>query len=78
MEDVTDHVGAKIVFLQFRQQTETLQGVLVASGEKDEHQVSKQMLKFAQGIPVSTKATAVCRAVVTDFVSPSPSSLWKV
>jgi aspartyl-tRNA synthetase len=45
--------GAKIVFLQFRQQTETLQGVLVASGEKDEHQVSKQMLKFAQGITVS-------------------------
>ena len=44
--------GAKIVFLQFRQQTETLQGVLVASGEKDENQVSKQMLKFAQGITV--------------------------
>lgn len=41
------------MFLQLRQQTETLQGVLVASGEKDEHQVSKQMLKFAQGIPVS-------------------------
>jgi aspartyl-tRNA synthetase len=46
--------GAKIVFLQFRQQTETLQGVLVASGEKDEHQVSKQMLKFAQGITVGS------------------------
>lgn len=44
--------GAKIVFLQFRQQTQTLQGVMVVSGEKDEHQVSKQMLKFAQGIPV--------------------------
>ena len=43
--------GAKIVFLTFRQQTHTLQGVLVVSGEKDEHQVSKQMLKFAQGIP---------------------------
>ncbi len=30
-----------------------MQGVLVVSGEKDEHQVSKQMLKFAQTIPVS-------------------------
>ena len=47
-----DAIGAKIVFLQFRQQTQTLQGVMVVSGEKDEHQVSKQMLKFAQGIPV--------------------------
>lgn len=47
-----DSSGAKIVFLQFRQQTQTLQGVMVVSGEKDEHQVSKQMLKFAQGIPV--------------------------
>jgi hypothetical protein len=46
-------VGAKIVFLSFRQQTHTMQGVLVVSGEKDEHQVSKQMLKFAQTIPVS-------------------------
>ncbi|KAK4683929.1 aspartyl-tRNA synthetase, partial [Tremellales sp. Uapishka_1] len=43
--------GAKIVFLTLRQQTLTLQGVLVVSGEKDEHQVSKQMLKYAQGIP---------------------------
>jgi hypothetical protein len=45
--------GAKIVFLTFRQQTHTMQGVLVISGEKDEHQVSKQMLKYAQSIPVS-------------------------
>jgi hypothetical protein len=45
--------GAKIVFLTLRQQTHTLQGVLVVSGEQDEHQVSKQMLKFAQTIPVS-------------------------
>jgi aspartyl-tRNA synthetase len=29
-----------------------MQGVLVISGEKDEHQVSKQMLKYAQSIPV--------------------------
>ncbi|WVR06240.1 aspartate-tRNA(Asn) ligase [Kwoniella sp. DSM 27419] len=43
--------GAKIVFLTFRQQTHTLQGVLVVSGDKDEHQVSKQMLKYAQLIP---------------------------
>ncbi|RSH89279.1 aspartate--tRNA ligase dps1 [Saitozyma podzolica] len=43
--------GAKIVFLTFRQQTHTMQGVLVISGEKDEHQVSKQMLKYAQSIP---------------------------
>ncbi|WRT67651.1 aspartate-tRNA(Asn) ligase [Kwoniella shivajii] len=43
--------GAKIVFLNFRQQTHTLQGVLVVSGEKDENQVSKQMLKYAQLIP---------------------------
>lgn len=45
--------GAKMVFLQFRQQTETLQGVLVQSKDTDEHQVSKQMLKYAQTIPVS-------------------------
>ncbi|WVQ65914.1 aspartate-tRNA(Asn) ligase [Kwoniella botswanensis] len=43
--------GAKIVFLAFRQQTHTLQGVLVVSGEKDENQVSKQMLKYSQLIP---------------------------
>ena len=49
----SSHSGAKIVFLTFRQQVHTLQGVLVVSGEKDEHQVSKQMLKFAQTIPVS-------------------------
>lgn len=46
--------GAKIVFLTFRQQTETIQGVLVASKDDDPHQVSKQMLKYAQQIPVST------------------------
>jgi hypothetical protein len=46
--------GAKIVFINFRQQTHTIQGVLVVSGEKDEHQVSKQMLKFAASIPVSS------------------------
>jgi aspartyl-tRNA synthetase len=45
--------GAKIVFLAFRQQTQTLQGVLVISGDKDENKVSKQMLKYAQGITVS-------------------------
>lgn len=51
---VTLTLGAKIVFLQFRQQTETMQGVLVVSTMADEpHQVSKQMLKYAQGIPVS-------------------------
>ncbi|WVN88768.1 aspartate-tRNA(Asn) ligase [Cryptococcus depauperatus CBS 7841] len=43
--------GAKIVFLTFRQQTHTLQGVLVISKENDEYQVSKQMLKYAQLIP---------------------------
>jgi hypothetical protein len=48
--------GAKIVFLTFRQQTHTMQGVLVISGEKDEHQVSKQMLKYAQSIPVSRRS----------------------
>ncbi|KAK8858461.1 aspartate-tRNA(Asn) ligase [Kwoniella newhampshirensis] len=46
--------GAKIVFLTFRQQTLTLQGVLVVSGDKDEHQVSKQMLKYATLIPTET------------------------
>ena len=46
-------IGAKIVFLSFRQQTHTLQGVLAVSGDDAEHQVSKQMLKFAQLIPVS-------------------------
>lgn len=46
--------GAKIVFLQFRQQVETLQGVLVMTNKEDDpHQVSKQMLKYAQTIPVS-------------------------
>ena len=45
-------IGAKIVFLTFRQQTHTLQGVLVVSKESDEHQVSKQMLKYATLIPV--------------------------
>ena len=49
--------GAKIVFLAFRQQTETLQGVLVISGDKDENKVSKQMLKYAQGITVSSASS---------------------
>ncbi|KAL1408373.1 aspartate--tRNA ligase dps1 [Vanrija albida] len=47
--------GAKIVFLQLRQQIETLQGVLVASTKEDDpHQVSKQMLKYAQQIPAES------------------------
>ncbi|WVQ96826.1 aspartate-tRNA(Asn) ligase [Kwoniella sp. CBS 9459] len=46
--------GAKLVFLAFRQQTHTLQGVLALSKESDEHQVSKQMLKYAQLIPTET------------------------
>ncbi|GMK53643.1 hypothetical protein CspeluHIS016_0102290 [Cutaneotrichosporon spelunceum] len=46
--------GAKMVFLAFRQQTETLQGVLVQSKETDEHQVSKQMLKYATTIPAES------------------------
>ena len=58
--------GAKIVFLAFRQQTETLQGVLVISGEKDENQVSKQMLKYAQGITVSLLSTASVPYVVAE------------
>lgn len=60
-----DEIGAKIVFLQFRQQTQTLQGVMVVSGEKDEHQVSKQMLKFAQGITVRLHlAVQICVAEI--------------
>ncbi len=47
-----------MVFLQFRQQTETLQGVLVQSKDSDEHQVSKQMLKYATTIPV--RSTPPC------------------
>ncbi|KAL7420281.1 aspartate--tRNA ligase dps1 [Cryptotrichosporon argae] len=47
--------GAKIVFLQLRQELQTLQGVLVAtSNENDPHQISKQMLKYAQGIPTES------------------------
>lgn len=53
--------GAKIVFLAFRQQTETLQGVLVISGDKDENKVSKQMLKYAQGITVSRRRSITCK-----------------
>jgi hypothetical protein len=70
---LTDLAGAKIVFLTFRQQTQTLQGVLVISGEKDEHQVSKQMLKFAQLIPV--------RQSLPSFIhlsSVSPGSISRV
>jgi len=66
--------GAKIVFLQFRQQTETLQGVLVASGEKDEHQVSKQMLKFAQGITVRFWSYWSCSLLMSRL---NPSSLLR-
>ena len=43
-----------MVFFQFRQQTLTLQGVLIETkSDKDDHQVSRQMLKYAQSIPVS-------------------------
>ncbi|ORY31426.1 aspartate-tRNA ligase [Naematelia encephala] len=67
--------GAKIVFLSFRQQTLTLQGVMVVSGEKDEHQVSKQMLKFAQTIPSESivlvegiiKEAEVKSCTITDY-----------
>ena len=46
--------GAKIVFLTFRQQTHTLQGVMAISKDEDEHQVSKQMLKYATSVPVGS------------------------
>ncbi|WWC70635.1 aspartate-tRNA(Asn) ligase [Kwoniella pini CBS 10737] len=67
--------GAKIVFLNFRQQTHTLQGVLVVSGEKDENQVSKQMLKFSQLIPSESivlvegviKSAEVKSCTITDY-----------
>jgi hypothetical protein len=47
--------GAKMAFLTLRQQTATLQGVLVVGGKEgdDGPIVSKQMLKFVNGIPVS-------------------------
>jgi len=61
--------GAKIVFLSFRQQTHTLQGVLVVSGEKDEHQVSKQMLKFAQTIPVSSVLAIFSAVMAAGFAA---------
>lgn len=44
--------GAKMQFLTLRQQTETMQGVLVLSKENDPHQVSKQMLNYAKAITV--------------------------
>jgi hypothetical protein len=46
--------GAKMVFLQLRQQTETLQGVVAISkeGEEEEGVVSRQMVKWAGGISV--------------------------
>ncbi|OWZ53744.1 aspartate-tRNA(Asn) ligase [Cryptococcus neoformans 125.91] len=56
--------GAKIVFLTFRQQTHTLQGVLVVSKESDEHQVSKQMLKYATLIP--SEAIVLVEGVVKE------------
>lgn len=43
-----------MAFLQFRQQTETLQGVIAVSKEADVHQVSKQMVKYSQGIPAES------------------------
>ncbi|WWC62427.1 aspartate-tRNA(Asn) ligase [Kwoniella dejecticola CBS 10117] len=67
--------GAKIVFLNFRQQTHTLQGVLVVSGDNDENQVSKQMLKFSQLIPSESivlvegviKSAEVKSCTITDY-----------
>lgn len=43
--------GAKMAFLTLRQQTETVQAVVAVSKEGEENIVSKQMVKFATGIP---------------------------
>lgn len=43
-----------MVFFQFRQQIETIQGVLVSTTKEDDpHQVSKQMITYAKSITVS-------------------------
>ena len=44
-------LGSKMVFLSFRQQIHTLQGVLeLNKAPESPHQVSKQMLKFSSSI----------------------------
>ena len=42
-----------MVFLQLRQQTETLQAVVALSKEGEEEVVSKQMIKWVNGVLVS-------------------------
>ena len=42
-----------MVFLQLRQQTETVQGVVALSKEGEEEVVSKQMIKWVNGVSVS-------------------------
>ncbi|KAJ9113559.1 hypothetical protein QFC20_001910 [Naganishia adeliensis] len=46
--------GAKMAFVTLRQQTLTLQGVVAISKEGDEHAVTKQMVKYATGIPAES------------------------
>jgi aspartyl/asparaginyl-tRNA synthetase len=43
-----------MVFLQLRQQTETVQGVVALSKDGEEEAVSKQMIKWVNGVPVSS------------------------
>jgi hypothetical protein len=73
--------GAKMAFLTLRQQTATLQGVLVVGGKEgdDGPIVSKQMLKFVNGIPVSAHKDpgsfgALFERVLSNFFSPITSS----
>jgi hypothetical protein len=42
-----------MVFLQLRQQTHTLQGVVGLSKDGEEEVVSKQMIKWVNGVSVS-------------------------
>ena len=81
LADFRSFTGAKIVFLSFRQQTQTIQGVLVVSGERDEHQVSKQMLKFAQTVSVGQLGAPglamVRKAWPADGISQNPLCLLK-
>jgi hypothetical protein len=44
-----------MVFLQLRQQTHTLQGVVGLSKDGEEEVVSKQMIKWVNGVSVSRR-----------------------
>jgi aspartyl/asparaginyl-tRNA synthetase len=53
-----DHTGSKMVFFELRQQTDTIQALLVQSSSE----VSKQMYKFAASI--SSESIVLVRGVV--------------